>query len=210
MSIATILFDLKQACLSKYNNDTFDAPAKTVNLGETGGTTAITGAATVSDTLAVTGASTLTGAVTIAAALVRTGGDLTPPVSVPDGAAYTVLAANSGKIHLILNQGQDATLTLPTAAAGLYYEFWSTMINADGHDWFIDTGSDTNFYLGGLMWTVAAGDGTTVAGDGDSNSIMHVVLPDASTLIKMSCDGTNWFLTGHVFSATTPTFADQS
>jgi hypothetical protein len=146
---------------------------------------------------------------TFSGVVVKSAGDKTLAIVIPGTANYTVLAANSGKIHHVANVTADRTFTLPTAAAGLYYEFWSTMEAADGHDWVIDTGSDTNFYKGGLLWTVAAGDGTIVVGDGDSNSILGIRLPSASTIVKMYCDGTNWFLNGHVFSATTPDFADQ-
>jgi hypothetical protein len=174
-----------------------------------GSTLAVTGATTLSSTLGVTGVSTFTGAVK------RTGGETTAMISVPDGAAYTVLAANSGKLHLIANQGQDATLTLPTAAAGLQYEFWSTMVAADGHDWIFDTGADANFFLGGLIFADsdvggAASEVITSAGDGDSNSILQVNLPSTGTNIKMYCDGTNWYLSGIVFSTTAPAFSDQA
>ena len=137
-----------------------------------------------------------------------------PMIAIADGAAYTVLAANSGKVHLVLNQGQDATLTLPTAAEGLYYEFVSTMEAADGHDWIIDTGSDTNFFKGGLLFIDSDIAGSTSevilsAGDGNSNSKLQINLPSVSTSVKMYCDGTNWFIWGTVFSVTAPAFSDQ-
>ncbi|KKN54708.1 hypothetical protein LCGC14_0589770 [marine sediment metagenome] len=157
-------------------------------------------------------AQTFTGAQTISGVLVRSGGDKTPMISVPDGAAYTVLAANSGKIHLILNQAQDATLTLPAAAAGLYYEFWSTMEAADGHDWLIVTGSDTNFYKGGVLWCksdvaeATASEVTIVVPNGSDDATIQINLPSVGTVVKMYCDGTNWFLTGFVMSVATPSY----
>lgn len=176
--------------------------------GDFNGTLNADGATTLGSTLAVTGVSTFTGAI------IRSGGETTPMVSVPDGAAYSVLTANSGKLHLILNQAQDATLTLPTAAAGLHYKFVSTMVAADGHDWIFDTGSDTNFFLGGLVFMDsdvggAASEVILAAGDGDSNSKLQVNLPSAGTSIEMYCDGTNWFLSGFVFSTTAPAYSDQ-
>lgn len=161
-----------------------------------------TAGVSVGTTLGVTGATT------------RTGGDTTPAVTVADGAAYTVLAANSGKVHIIANQAQDCTLTLPTPAAGLFYEFWHGMEAADGHDWIFDTGSDTNYFKGGLLFCdsdagPAAAEVLTIAGDGNSNSKLQVNLPSTGTFVKMYCDGTNWFLNGTVFSTTIPAFADQ-
>ena len=44
-------------------------------------------------------------------------------VKVPDGAAYDVLAANSGKIHLLPDQGQNCTMDLPAEVDGLYFRF---------------------------------------------------------------------------------------
>lgn len=150
------------------------------------------------------------GGVTLSGETVRTGGDKTPAIVIAD-ADYTVLAANSGKIHHIANVSADRTFTLPAAAAGLYYEFWSTMVAADGHDWIFDAGADANFFLGGLVWIDSdAADSITSAGDGDSNSILQINVPSTGTQIHMYCDGTNWFLNGQVFSTTAPAFSDQS
>ena len=144
-------------------------------------------------------------------AIARVGGDQTLAIVVAD-ADYTVLAANSGKIHHVANVSADRTFTLPTAAAGLYYEFWSTMEAADGHDWLIVTGSDTNFYKGGVLWCksdvaeATASEVTIVVPNGSDDATIQITLPSVGTVIKMYCDGTNWFLTGFVMSATTPTY----
>lgn len=165
--------------------------------------------------ITASGTNTLSGATTVSAVLSRTGGDKTPMISVADATPYTVLAANSGKIHLIANVSADTTFNLPTAAAGLYYEFWFTMVVADGHDWIINTGSNTNYFLGGLNWIdsdvaeTTASEVTISAGNGSSNSKVQINLPSVNTVIKCYCDGTLWYLTGQVFSTTAPAFADQ-
>lgn len=134
------------------------------------------------------------------------------PVVVPDAATYTVLAANSGKIHIFPDLTADCVITLPTAAAGLHYEFWYGGVAADAQDWQFDTGSDTNFYLGGFVELDASG-GTVVAEapDGNSNSIVNVLTPGVGTIVKMVCNGTNWYLSGTVQSDTADsvTWADQ-
>lgn len=135
-------------------------------------------------------------------------------VAVGDVAAYTALAANSGKPHVIPGLTADLTITLPTAAAGLEYEFIYGGVAADAQDWIIDTGADANFYLGGVAHldtdAAAAGDEVVpVAPDGNSNSILNVLVPDVGTRVRLICDGTNWFLNGNVVGATAPTFADQ-
>ncbi|WP_027854697.1 hypothetical protein [Marinobacterium litorale] len=135
-------------------------------------------------------------------------------VSVSDEAAYTALVANSGKPHTLPNLTASCTISLPAAAVGLEYEFIYKGVAADAQNWVIDTGSDTNFFLGGLAHLdTDAGSGgdevVPIAGDGDSNSKLTVVTPDVGTRIKAICDGTNWVLSGYVVSATVPSFADQ-
>ena len=135
-------------------------------------------------------------------------------VNVTDAASYTVLAANSGKPHIMPDFTASCTLALPTAAAGLEYPFYYKGIAADAQNWVINTGSDTNFFLGGLVHldtdAGAAGDEVVpIAGDGNSNSKLTVVTPNVGTRVKVICDGTNWILSGFVVSATVPSFADQ-
>lgn len=154
-----------------------------------------------------------TGDLTVGGTTIATGGVKTPAVAVTDATTYTVLAANSGKIHIIPDLTADCVLTLPTAAAGLFYEFWYGGFTADAQDWQIKTGSDTNFYLGGFVELDASGN-TVVQEipDGNSNSMVSILTPGAGTLIKFYCDGTNWFLNGTVQSDTADavTWADHS
>lgn len=135
-------------------------------------------------------------------------------VVVPDAATYTVLAKNSGKKHLIPDLTADCTLSLPGPADGLEFEFIYGGVAADAQDWIIDTGSDTNYFLGGLLHADhdagSAGDEIVpIAGDGNSNSKLTVLTPHVGTVVKVICDGTNWWLQGTAVSATVPTFADQ-
>lgn len=132
------------------------------------------------------------------------------PVVVTDGTTYTVLAANSGRTHVMPNLTADCAVALPTAAAGLEYTFVYGGVAADAQDWNISTGSDTNFYLGGLLEVNETGPAASAANpDGNSNSIVNVLTPDVGTRIYLECDGTNWYLSGTVASASAPTFADQ-
>jgi hypothetical protein len=134
-------------------------------------------------------------------------------VTVTDAATYTILAADSGKIHIMPNFTATCTLTLPTAAAGLEYEFISKAVAADAQDWKFSTGG-ANFFLGGLAFADtdagAAADEihAGVFPNGSSNDFCNIVTPGAGTRIKIVCDGTNWIIIGQVFSATVPTFSD--
>lgn len=134
-------------------------------------------------------------------------------VKVTDAETYAILAANSGKPHIMPDLTADCVLSLPTAAAGLKYEFMYGGVAEDAHDWQFDTGADANFYLGGLT-CLDPGDGDVlpVYPDGDSNSLVNVLTPGAGTKVELICDGTNWYLNGLVVTNTDAgvTFADQA
>lgn len=133
------------------------------------------------------------------------------PVTIPDATTYTVLADNSGLTHYVPNLTSGITITLPTPKAGLWFEFSYYGVAADAVDWIITTGSDTNYYDGGLQFIDNDTDVVApIAPDGNSNSKLTVVTPDVGTRIKVeSRNGTLWTLSGHVGSATIPSFADQ-
>jgi hypothetical protein len=133
------------------------------------------------------------------------------PVVLTDVTTYTVLADNAGLVHYIPDLTADITITLPTPRAGLWYEFVYSGDAADTADWLITTGSDTNYYKGGLTFLDQDGDVVApIDGDGNSNSKLTILTPEPGTRIRCECaNGVNWFLSGHVLSATVPTFADQ-
>lgn len=134
-------------------------------------------------------------------------------VTVTDAATYAVLAANSGKTHIVPNLTADCTITMPTAAAGLEYTFISKAVAADAQNWIFSTGG-ANFWLGGLAFAdtdAGAGADEIHAGlfpNGSSNDFVTIVTPSAGTRIHVVCDGTNWIINGQVFSATVPTASD--
>lgn len=133
------------------------------------------------------------------------------PVSVPDAATYTVDADNAGLSHYIPNLTADTVITLPAPKAGLWFDFVYAGIAADAQDWLINTGSDTNYFVGGLVFMDQDGDALApIAGDGNSNSKLTVLTPEPGTRIRVeSTNGTTWTLSGYVLSATIPSFADQ-
>jgi hypothetical protein len=133
------------------------------------------------------------------------------PISVPDAATYTVKAQDAGLSHYIPDLTASCTITLPTPDTGMWFDFVYAGIAADAQDWVIDTGSNTNYYVGGLMFCDQDGDALApIAGDGNSNSKLTVVKPEPGTRIRVeSANGTTWTLSGYVLSATIPSFADQ-
>ena len=134
------------------------------------------------------------------------------PVSITDAATYTVLADNSGLVHYVPNLTADCTITLPTPKAGLSFVFSYSGVASDAQNWIITTGSNTNYFDGGLTFIDHDTDVVApIAGNGSSNSKLTVVTPAVGTRVCVECrNGTLWTLSGHVNSATVPSFADQS
>tara|TARA_R100000995_G_scaffold48758_1_gene23403 strand:- start:1692 stop:2156 length:465 start_codon:yes stop_codon:yes gene_type:complete len=134
-------------------------------------------------------------------------------VLVPDAATYEIKAADSGIIHVCPDLTADIVISLPAEEQGLSYEFWYGGSLADAQDWQFDTGADVNYFIGGLVHNDTDGDVTNVVdSDGDSNSKVSVLTPIAGTMVKFVCNGQQWYLNGHVVSATNTAivFADQS
>lgn len=138
------------------------------------------------------------------------------PVAIPDAATYTVKAFNSGILHVLPDLTADIVITLPAAEDGLEYRFMYAGAAADAQDWLIDTGSDTNFYKGGVLHVdadagAAADECIPIRSDGNSNSKMTVLTPDVGTSVHIVCNGTVWYVNGTVVSASASAaaFADQ-
>lgn len=138
------------------------------------------------------------------------------PVVVTDATTYTVKEYNSGLLHVFPDLTADITVTLPAVKKGLSYRFMYAGAAADAHDWLITTGSDTNYYKGGVLHIDAdagagADEGIPVRSDGNSNSKLTVLTPDVGTWLELHCDGTTWYVNGQVVSASASAaaFADQ-
>ena len=123
--------------------------------------------------------------------------------------AYAVLAANTGKLHQMVAIAANQTITLPTPAAGLNYKFVFFSTADEGQNFIIDTGSDTNYFLGGVQHEDTSDTSAPVYSDGGSNSIFTMVVPGAGTEVNVLSNGTIWWIWGRVVGNTVPTFADQ-
>lgn len=133
------------------------------------------------------------------------------PVTIPDATTYTVLADNAGVVHYFPNFSSSCTATLPSPKAGMWFEFAYNGVAADAQNFVISTGSDTNYFIGGVQFIDNDTDVVApVQPDGNSNSKLTIVTPDVGTRIRIeSANGTTWNLSGFVGSATVPTFGDQ-
>jgi hypothetical protein len=128
------------------------------------------------------------------------------PVVVTDAANYAVLAANSGRLHVVPDCSQATTMTLPAAAAGLEYEFQYGGAAADASNHIF--APTAGFFIGNVEFHDTQADATTpVFSDGNSNDVFTLVTP-ATYQLKFKSDGTNWYVSGWVGSATVCTMAD--
>lgn len=158
------------------------------------GAVALAASLTVGTTLGVTGRTTFTGGTVAAPVLMTTG-------------AYAVLAANSGKLHIIPDVNA-ITATLPAPVAGLNYEFMYYGANVADADHIIQTTAITAPYKGGVLFADLDGDVVApVYLAAATNNILTLVKPEAGTFVKVACDGTSWYITGTVASATVPAFS---
>ena len=132
-----------------------------------------------------------------------------------DWSNTTLLASESGEMICLDISGitADRTITLPTAAAGLNYEFMITKTDAT-YDVIIksDNSGTENFYMGGVVHLdsdLASGAAkvSPVISDNSNDTLLHLICPQAGTHVKVVCDGTNWYLTGTVVADVAPTIS---
>lgn len=131
-------------------------------------------------------------------------------VIVADAASYTVLAANSGRTHILPDVTSSITVTLPTPDEGLEYTFIYGGVAADAQN-HLFTGGAGNFLKGNiLMADTDAGAGademSVVFGNGSSHITLTVTTPGYYEIRAIS-DGALWYVTGTVGSATVCAFS---
>ncbi len=129
---------------------------------------------------------------------------------ITDQASVTLVAAQSGKILPINNLAQNTTIDLPAEADGMNFEFWYTGGAVETHDHIIDAEANANYYIGGLQF-IDSDDNTIteVYSNGSSNAKLTLNNLEAGSFIKITCDGTNWYITGTIYSDTAPVFANS-
>jgi len=130
-------------------------------------------------------------------------------VVITDAASYSVLAANSGRTHMVPNMTNACSITLPTERAGLYYHFAYAGGAADAEDDTLFTTGNTNYFVGGVGFHDSGNAISSIYSNGSSNSEFTIVNKAGGTSFEVWCDGTNWYITGNIVSDTTPTFQDQ-
>lgn len=131
-------------------------------------------------------------------------------VVIADATPYTVLAANSGKWHIISEQTSSITINLPVHSVGLEYEFIMGGVANEAQNW-VFVATTPSFWNGGVVWLDqdnAADNVEPVYGNGTSHLTFTVVTPMAGTVIRaFATTGGEWLLSGSVNSPSTPTMA---
>lgn len=155
-----------------------------------------------------------TGAITTAPVSFGVAGIVATPVALADGNATLGAANAGGVINLVPDGTQDNVYTLPAPVAGRSYTFVYGGSAADATDFTINTGSNTNFFLGNLIFLdtdagSASDEISVVFPDGNSNSKVKIDTPSAVQITVVARDSTNWQIFGTVASVTAPVFADQ-
>ena len=128
---------------------------------------------------------------------------------VTDQATVTLTAAQSGKILLIRAMSQATTMNLPAEAPGLHFEFWYVGGATATDDHIIDAEANANYFIGGLQFFDSDDNTMTeVYSDASDDAKLTLHNMEAGTRLKITCDGTNWYITGTVYSNTAPVFVN--
>lgn len=140
------------------------------------------------------------------------GSFLCAPVAIPDATPYTVLLANSGKPHKILEQTASITLNLPAVTtAGQKFKFEMGGVATEAQNWVFVAAAGA-FLTGGVLWgDLNAGAASDELGvlycNGSSHLTLTYVTPAAGSWVEFISNGTIWYVNGQVISDSTPTIA---
>jgi hypothetical protein len=117
-------------------------------------------------------------------------------------AAATLTAADSGTTY-ILKAAAGKTITLPALKSGINFKFIVGSAFATT-DWIIDSAEGDN--IEGLL--IVNGASVVAAGEDQINFVNSA--ETVGDHVSLSCDGTNWFVSGAGNSAGSITVTDPS
>ena len=131
------------------------------------------------------------------------------PVALGDEDKTLDNATHSGRILVVPAVTANRTITLPSPVAGANFKLIYGGAAEETENVIIDTGSDTNFFIGGVQHLDTNADNVSVYSDGNSNSKLTLIDFGIMEINITAKDSTNWYVWGNVVSATAPTFGDQ-
>jgi hypothetical protein len=149
-----------------------------------------------------------TGAVTTEFTL-NTNGMLVTPIALGDEDTTFTATANGGRINVVPAITSNRTITLPSPSAGVYFQIIYGGAAEEAENLILDTGSDTNFYMGGIVHMDSNADNVSVYSDGNSNSKLTLTDFGLFEINLLAKDSTNWYIWGYQEGADVPAFADQ-
>lgn len=117
-------------------------------------------------------------------------------------AAATLTAADSGTTY-ILKAAEGKTITLPALKSGINFKFIVGSAFATT-DWIIDSAEGDN--IEGLL--IVNGASVVAAGEDQINFVNSA--ETVGDHVSLSCDGTNWYVSGAGNSAGSITVTDPS
>jgi len=152
--------------------------------------------------------SSTTGAITTEFSLDGSGLQVTP-ITLGDENTTLTATANAGRINVVPAITGNRTLTLPSPTAGIWFRFIYGGAAEEAENLIIDTGSDTNFFIGGVVHLDSDADNVSVYSDGNSNSTLTLTDFGIFEINVLAKDSTNWIIWGYQQGADVPAFGDQ-
>ena len=152
--------------------------------------------------------SSTTGAITTEFSLDGSGLQVTP-ITLGDENTTLTATANAGRINVVPAITGNRTLTLPSPTAGIWFRFIYGGAAEEAQNLIFDTGSDTNFFIGGVVHLDSNADNVSVYSDGNSNSTLTLTDFGIFEINILAKDSTNWIIWGYQEGADVPAFADQ-
>ena len=149
-----------------------------------------------------------TGAITTEFSLDGSGIQVTP-VTFGDEDTTLTATANAGRVNVVPAITGNRTLTLPSPSAGVWFRLIYGGAAEEAENLIIDTGSDTNFFIGGIVHIQSDADSASVYSDGNSNSKLTLTDFGIFEINILAKDSTNWIIWGYQEGADAPAFADQ-
>lgn len=131
------------------------------------------------------------------------------PVTLSDADTTLTAATHGGRVVVVPAITSDRTLTLPSPAEGVAFKFIYGGAAEETENLIIDTGSDTNYFIGGVIHLDSNADNVSVYANGSSNSILTLTDFGLMEINVVAKDSTNWIIWGHTEGVDAPAFTDQ-
>ena len=131
------------------------------------------------------------------------------PVTLSDADTSLTAATHGGRVVVVPAITSNRTLTLPSPSEGVWFKLIYGGAAEETENLIIDTGSDTNYYIGGVVHIQSDADSASVYSDGNSNSKLTLTDFGIFEINILAKDSTNWVIWGYQEGADAPAFADQ-